>query len=313
MKEMQHQSQNLIGTTCAICGTDRHDKILYLPNFNPDDLSFETFSARRLPDRVHYQIVRCRQCGLVRSNPILDEKTLNRLYQGSHFTYANESLFAAETYALYLKKAFAYAEPGGRLLEIGCGNGSFLRKIKPLGFKELCGIEPSQEAVDNAGELKPWIKTGMFGPGIYPSNHFDMICAFQVFDHISRPNEFLSQCREILRPGGIALFINHDIGSPAAKLLGRKCPMIDIEHTILYDKKTIRKIFVKNGFEALDVFDVANRYPLSYWLKLAPLPKTLKGGLLNSIQNSSFEKIPVTFSLGNMGIIARAPKGKSDG
>lgn len=302
---MNHPDSGFIPTKCAICETSQYDEELYPANFQPKDLSFETFSARRVPDRIHYRMVRCRQCGLVRSNPILDEKTLISLYQGSHFTYAKESVFAAETYADTLKKALVYTGRNIRLLEIGCGNGSFLRKIKPLGFKEICGIEPSGDAVANAGELKSVIQVGMFGPGIYPNHHFDIICAFQVFDHISQPNTFLSQCHEYLRPGGVALFIHHDAGSLFAKLFGERCPIIDIEHTNLYDKVTTKMIFSKNGFEVLHVFSVVNCYPLSYWLKLTPLPQNLKKSMIKFSEKSKIGTIPIKLAVGNMGIIAR--------
>lgn len=226
---------NLVKTLCAICETDSYDKVIYASNFNSQSLSFDVFSARRLPDGCHYRVVQCQKCGLIRSNPILDENELAHLYAGSHFNYERESSFAAQTYASYLKKIFKHGNTDIKLLEIGCGNGTFLSMARAMGIKEVCGVEPSQEAVENSGDLRSCIRVGMFKPGIYPENHFDVICAFQVFDHISQPNLFLNQCRQYLRNGGLALFINHDIGSLLSKVLGERCPMVDIEHTYLYE------------------------------------------------------------------------------
>ena len=299
---------DLVQTKCAICETDRHDRVLYPANFDPTLLSAEIFSARRMPDHLHYRMVRCQNCGLVRSNPILSGDRLNQLYARSFFTYAKESVYTAETYLAYFKKILApllHNKKEVRLLEIGCGNGFFLKEVYSLGIGSVHGVEPSEDAVKQAGDFSEHIYSGMFGPDIYPSEYFDVICAFQVFDHISEPNDFLAACGKYLKKGGAAFFINHDIGSLPAWILGRRCPMIDIEHTFLYDKQTFQRIFLKNKFEVLDVFSVANRYPFSYWLKLAPFPMSLKKNLLNSVEKSRIGNWPLTLGLGNMGIVTR--------
>lgn len=305
---MNLPDQELIETKCAICQMSAADKELYPANFKPTDLTPEVFSARRLPDRLHYRIVRCQECGLVRSNPILKEEALSALYAKSRFTYEQESLFAADTYAHYFHQALLHIiRPLNEmtLLEVGCGNGFFLEKARMLGLREIFGVEPSQHAVEQAGEVKKRIHNGMFTSGLYPNEHFDIICVFQVFDHINQPNEFLSTCHRYLKRNGILLMINHNIGALTARLLGRKCPMIDIEHPFLYDKKTFRKILEKNQFNIVRLFDVDNCYPLSYWLKLAPLPNAFKSGLTKTIEKSFLAKLPVKMRLGNMGMIAR--------
>lgn len=297
-----------VETKCALCETDAHDRRLYEANFKRGDLNYEVFSARRLPDRLHYRIVRCHACGLVRSNPILADEELAKLYRGSHFTYQIESAYAAETYGYYFQKALKYVSTSTekiRLLEIGCGNGFFLKKAQALGIQEVFGVEPSQQAVEEAGGLKSRIHVGMFGPGVYPEGWFDMICVFQVLDHISQPNEFLKDCGKYLRGGGAVLFINHDIGSWPARLLAEACPMIDIEHPFLYNRLTFQKIFRKNNFEVLKVFRVANRYSLAYWLRLAPLPKGMKRSLIGQFEKLKIGSLPVKLAVGNMGIIAR--------
>ncbi len=61
----------LEATRCAICGTLGNIATVYESNFRAADLTSEVFSARRSPDRLHYRIVRCRACGLLRSDPVL--------------------------------------------------------------------------------------------------------------------------------------------------------------------------------------------------------------------------------------------------
>ena len=102
-------------------------------------------------------------------------------------------------------------------------------------------------------------------------------------------------------------WICHDIGSPIARLLGESCPMIDIEHVVLYDRRTIRMLFENAGFQTLKVFGVSNRYPLEYWATLAPLSCALKSWLLRLLRATRLGRIPITANFGNLGIFARKP------
>jgi len=92
-----------------------------------------------MPDRVHYRMVRCGHCGLVRSDPVLDEAELRDLYAASRLTYQHEAGFAGETYAHYLREWLPLVPGKNRLLEIGCGSGFFLERALDLGFAEVSG------------------------------------------------------------------------------------------------------------------------------------------------------------------------------
>jgi SAM-dependent methyltransferase len=297
----------MIHTQCAICESDAWDGELYAGRLGEDAATCERFSARRQPDRVHYRMVRCRKCGLIRSDPVLPEAELARLYQGSSFDYEEESGCAGLTYARYVRDSLPLFKGRARLLEIGCGNGFFLEKALELGFAEVHGVEPSQQAVEAAPPaVRGRIKNELFQEGLYPPAWFSLICGFQVLDHLTRPNEVLRACRVLLQPGGVALFINHDAGAWTNRILGERSPIIDIEHTYLYDKKTMARIFRKNGFEVLRVFPVRNEYPLAYWCKMAPLPSWLKTRLLPAVKRSRCGRWIAPMRAGNLGILARA-------
>ncbi len=59
----------LTQTRCAICETPGNTIELYPANFENDAFNADVFSARRLPDMVHYRIVQCTKCGLVVLTP----------------------------------------------------------------------------------------------------------------------------------------------------------------------------------------------------------------------------------------------------
>src|SRR5581483_1192487 len=90
----------LVPTLCAICGTSGTTQELYSANFTPDALNPEVFSARRLPDRLHYR--------LVRSDPVAESELVAALYERSKVTYQDEVSYLQRTYGRYLKRALQH-------------------------------------------------------------------------------------------------------------------------------------------------------------------------------------------------------------
>src|ERR1700686_5373516 len=155
----------LSATRCAICGTLGNATELYPPTYDDSAFSDRVFSARRLPDSIHYRLVRCRKCGLVRSDPAADQASLSELYGRSSFDYATEVPNLRRTYGRYLARARARAG-GLSLLEIGCGNGFMLEEALAQGYQEVRGVEPSRKAIDAANPaVKARILLDVMRPG----------------------------------------------------------------------------------------------------------------------------------------------------
>lgn len=289
---------------CPICDTYENSRVLYKKNFSPKDLNVNIFSARRIPDRIHYQIVKCNTCGLVRSDPVASGKVLDLLYRNSKFTYNNEVDNLKLTYIEALQSCLKKMSAEANILEIGCGNGFVIEELQKMGFNNVYGIEPSLDAKDNAiVRVKSRITTGMFDKNSFDNNKFDLIFTFQTLDHIPDPNTFIKNVTSKLKKNGFFLAFNHDVSSYSSKIFGEKSPIIDIEHTFLYDRKTIIKLFEKFGIIIEKVYSPANIISLKHLIHLLPLPLKIKNRFTKS--NSILMNLRFKAKLGNLCIIGQ--------
>tara|TARA_B100001179_G_scaffold30205_1_gene18347 strand:- start:259 stop:1164 length:906 start_codon:yes stop_codon:yes gene_type:complete len=299
----------MISTKCAICNNHENYKVLYEENLPKEGVNPHLYAPRRKRDYVHYRLVECNSCGLVRSNPIIEQTEMIKVYQKSECAYTdeNENIPLAKTYGKYLKNILErYHVNKEYYLDIGCSNGFMLEKALELGFKNVVGVEPSEDAINKAKKsIRTKIIHDMFHGELFESDKFDLISVFQTFDHIPNPNNFLQDCLKILKKDGIIIALNHNIGSISHKILKERSPIIDIGHAYLFDLDTIRKIFQKNQFEVLRVFSVKNTVSFGRLLHLAPINEKTKTRFQKFFDKLNISSFTIPLYLGNLGIIAK--------
>ena len=290
-------------TLCLFCG-QAPERELYPARLTPESLTGYSFSARRAREREHYRVVACERCGLVRSNPVLDEESLAGLYAESSFLFSEEEAFAASTYAELLDMLARRFNGGAQvknLLEIGCSTGFFLERALELGVKEVLGVEPSRDCVEHARPaVRPFIINGCFEPRLLEGRTFDLACSFHVMDHLSRPDAVLTAMAGLLNPGGFVLLACHDVEAWSARLLGDRSPIFDVEHIYLFSRRTLAMLAERAGLRVLEFGGLPNRYPLGYWMRMAP-----GGGKLSRRLPRWISRLPVKFNAGNMYLVAQ--------
>lgn len=297
----------MFNTDCAICVAKENYTVVYQERLNLEKIGADVFSARRaVSKKSHYRIVRCSSCGLLRSNPILEEEELEKLYRESRFTYEGEIENLKKTYGHYLRKLEKYGVQKERILEIGCGNGFFLEEALVQGYKEVYGVEPSADAISKAAlRIRPHIRQAIFKEDLFPDNFFDVVCLFQTLDHLVNPAEVLSACFKNLKKGGFILALNHNEGAVSARIIGESSPIIDVEHTYLYNLKTISSLFEKTGFFVTESGSARNQLSLLYLNSLLPLPVFLKSLSEKILRSAKLGNFSLRLPIGNLYIIAK--------
>jgi len=291
-----------IPTKCPICETHDNSVFVYSSNVDANSFSTEVFSARRLPDRRHYQWVRCNSCTLLRSDPVLDVD-LEKLYVESTFDYSTEVDGLKRTYFDLVMKALSGKKLKKSIFEVGGGNGFFLEAAKDGGFASVAGVEPSTEAINAArADIKPTMIASMMKSGVLVPNSFEVGTMFHTLDHLPDPVTTLKDCYEALAPGGVFIVAVHNERSWSAKLMKERSPIIDVEHTHLYTRKSGEALFKKVGFSDVKSGAYNNHYSLAYILHLIPISRAFRKKVLESSIGTLLSKIKVVVPLGNMWI-----------
>ena len=285
---------------CPICQVDA--PVAYEEKIDPALISEFTFASRKRPELMHYEYRECHKCRLLFASQQPGTGDLLTAYHDAAFDSALESSFAARTYVGALGKFF---RPGMDVLDVGCGDGTFLLECLRAGASSVRGIEPSPSAVDFA---EPQVRDRIFIGGhenFDEAEQYDLITLFQTVEHIRDPQSFFRDMRKFGRPGGYIAVACHDYRSPVNRVLGAKSPIFDIEHLQVYSKTSIGKAMEVAGLDVMRVGAYANTYPLSYWMRLAPIPERMKEA--SAIRNGFIGRIPLKLRVGNLMAVGQFP------
>ena len=209
-----------------------------------------------------YRIVRCADCGLMFSNPQPSDTELAAIYSADYFLGAESEEGRVSTREMkratarqYLSEIQRYVgEAGGRLLEIGCGDGDFLVEAEGVGF-HVTGVEYAPAACDQArarlqrgeiicGELE---KAGL------DDAQFDLCVLSDVIEHVRDPLAFLREIHRLLKPGGAIFIATPSLASWSAKLLKRNWMEFKPEHLTYFEPKTLETALFRTGYNQVIV------------------------------------------------------------
>jgi len=146
---------------------------------------------------------------------------------------------------------------GATVLDVGCGPGMLLEAFRRRGATQLFGIEPGAEAVRFARRRLPQatIIRGTFedAGGALGHRTFDLICGYDLIEHLYDPRAFVRWARERLTPGGLL-----HLKTPnwqAVRRYGQSWEGLwrDFEHIFYFNRSTLATLLAQEGLETVAV------------------------------------------------------------
>ncbi len=303
-------SRHLRERNCPLCGSADKTTVRYKANFDESKLDDFAFASRKLPELMHLTLVECPGCHLLYASPALTADFLANAYGEASYDSTSEATYASGTYAAELPRILnGRVSPLGTALEVGSGNGTFLASLRKAGFASVIGVEPSVAAANYAKpDVRPLIRLGMFDPKDFEPGSLSMFACFQTIEHVENPRDLCEAASRLLAPGGAIYLVGHDRESLVNRCMGTKSPIFDIEHQQLFSRKSMRFLLESTGFTGVEITTIRNRYPLSYWLKLLPLPGGLKRNLIKMTAASGMGELTIALNVGNLAAVGYKPK-----
>jgi len=268
-----------------------------------------THDGRNLGEKNGFDIIVCGACKSLYTDrvPVATEsENYDEYYGESNLSVPN---FILKRLAEIIGE-FEGSRKANRLLDVGFGAGTMLEVAKDMGWV-VSGIEVSRPAAEQARERGFDVFLGGLRDAKYPDNHFDVVTASEILEHMPEPVADLKEIVRILRPGGLFWATTPHANGLSFKILKLDWSVMSPpEHIQLYSKAGTRKMLKEAGFNSINLqthglnpseirdhfttkraddesFDRVNTsYALNESFTKSPIRKTVKS-VLNGVLNIS--------------------------
>jgi 2-polyprenyl-3-methyl-5-hydroxy-6-metoxy-1,4-benzoquinol methylase len=209
-------------------------------------------------DRLHnsdgrFSIAECTGCGVLRTLPEMSERELARFYPKDYWGGDNEP---SEDWinSSQSEKTRFIARCGltkGRLLDVGCGSGFFLRSLDQNAWDRF-GVETGEVAAREANRAigSGRVFAGTLIESACEDEAFDVVTLWSALEHMNEPRANLIEARRILKPGGTLVVQVPNAASYQARLFGGDWFALDApRHRYHFAPRTLERLLSQTGFK----------------------------------------------------------------
>lgn len=224
---------------CNLCGSLSHTQVYEIPD------------RKFFPDEV-FHVVECDGCGLGFVNPRPTIGEISKYYPREYFQNPDTKSFEKyitrrfTTEARYLEGA-----PNGTgtrtLLDVGCHNGDFPRFMAAWGWR-VEGVEVSRSSKPIT-DFRVYTQEFQNIPVHEP--RYEAVTAWAVLEHVHDPLAYFQKASQVLKPGGLFVFLVPNFQSVASRHLF--CEDVP-RHLYFFTSATVRQ-YLKNTGLSLEMED----------------------------------------------------------
>jgi SAM-dependent methyltransferase len=280
-EQAPQMDNRLIEQPCPICNS-HSNSVLYEPWVNETDAA-KLYGAASGIQGTQW-LVECSDCRMIYESPRLPDEVILQGYMSSDDAgHDSQHEMRVNSFYRALKKlADNVPASGAKILDIGTAGGAFLEAAERYGYQSF-GMEPSHFLVQKAKERGLKVEQGTIAKHTFREGEFDMICLWDVLEHVTDPRQSMLDIRRLLKPNGVLLINFPDIGTWQARLAGRRFWWILSVHLQHFTRASVSDICERTGFNAF--------YFKPYW-------QTLEFGYLEDM--AAHLGIPLTRTIGNL-------------
>ena len=185
-------------------------------------------------------------------------------------------------------------KPSGRLLEIGCARGDFLRVARE--WFDACGVEPNPELAAASRQVAPVHQDIIERT---PWSDFDVIASFHVIEHVDSPRSFVRAAAQKLNRGGLLVLETPNIDSLPYKVLRAQWRQFIPEHYFFFDPKTIARLLSDFGLKPERVMSIGKYASVNLIVDRLSryLPWIPRANRINGLSHLTFRVNPLDIML----------------
>jgi 2-polyprenyl-3-methyl-5-hydroxy-6-metoxy-1,4-benzoquinol methylase len=152
------------------------------------------------------------------------------------------------------------ANPGGRLLEIGCGSGDSLDFLQRIGWC-VTGLDFDEGAVQNAAKKGLDVRLGKVTDQTFANESFDAIVMSHVIEHIPSPGKLLEDCRGLLKRAGVFVARTPNANSLLHFRNGRNWRGLDApRHLQIFSVESLADLAKRAGYRKVETHSSMNGF-----------------------------------------------------
>jgi 2-polyprenyl-3-methyl-5-hydroxy-6-metoxy-1,4-benzoquinol methylase len=199
---------------------------------------------------AQFHIIECTACGLWQTLPEMREAELARFYPHDYWGGEPSEKWIQSSQSDKTEFVKQCRLEGGRILDVGCGAGFFLRALDARSWVRY-GVEIGEQAAGAAAQAlgSQQIFKGSLLEANFDKAAFDVVSFWSALEHTNEPRMNLLEARRILKQGGTIIIQVPNAASYQAKFFKGDWFSLDApRHRFHFNLRNLRQILEATGF-----------------------------------------------------------------